>query len=387
MNKNIISFMFDLLKSALSENFDTKNFQKEYTAEELSYLFELSKKHDVENIVCFALSKLGLLKDGELLQNFKKQQLAALYRYGKQNGELLKICKIFENEKIAFIPLKGAKIRSFYPQPFMRTSCDIDILVHEEEIDRAVQSLKNAGWEVRGKKNFHDISLFMQNEVHLELHFNIKESKENIDSLLDKVWEYSFPLNESSFEYRQTNEFLVFHILAHISYHFLRGGCGIKPFLDLYILKNKMGFDKEIVMQHCQECNIERFAQNAFLLEEVWFEGKDHTENTAKMEEYILAGGVYGTTEQRVTVNNINAGGKLKNIINRIFMPYEMLILRYKKLENRKYLTPVYWAVRWVETVFKGRLAHSVSEVRANKNITSEKTNKVEELLKDIGLK
>ncbi|MBO4954226.1 MAG: nucleotidyltransferase family protein, partial [Clostridia bacterium] len=36
---------------------------------------------------------------------------------------------------IDFMPLKGAVIRQYYPEPWMRTSCDIDIHVKKDRLE------------------------------------------------------------------------------------------------------------------------------------------------------------------------------------------------------------------------------------------------------------
>ena len=42
-------------------------------------------------------------------------------------------------------------------------------------------------------------------------------------------------------EHRMTNEFFLFHCVAHMAYHFvLGGGCGIRPMIDLYVMKQKL---------------------------------------------------------------------------------------------------------------------------------------------------
>ena len=46
--------------------------------------------------------------------------------------------------QIPFLPLKGSVIRQYYPEPWMRTSCDIDILVDFEK-DAHVGLFKYAG--------------------------------------------------------------------------------------------------------------------------------------------------------------------------------------------------------------------------------------------------
>ena len=80
----------------------------------------------------------------------------------------------------------------------MRTSCDIDILVREQDIDTAAQAIgEKLGYRYESK-NYHDISLKSESGVHLELHFSLKENEENIDGLLSDCWQLHpriFPLS------------------------------------------------------------------------------------------------------------------------------------------------------------------------------------------------
>ena len=35
-----------------------------------------------------------------------------------------------------------------------------------------------------------------------------------------------------------TPEYLIFHNVAHMSYHFSHGGLGVRPYIDLYLLRS-----------------------------------------------------------------------------------------------------------------------------------------------------
>ena len=71
--------------------------------------------------------------------------------------ELEHIKSVFEKNKIEYILLKGSVLRNYYPEPWMRTSCDIDILVHDEQLDKAVKVLTQTGYRVEGNKHYHDL--------------------------------------------------------------------------------------------------------------------------------------------------------------------------------------------------------------------------------------
>lgn len=64
-----------------------------------------------------------------------------MYRYKTINCELEQIGKTLEKANIPFILLKGSVIRKYYPESWMRTSCDIDILVNELDLNSAIRLL------------------------------------------------------------------------------------------------------------------------------------------------------------------------------------------------------------------------------------------------------
>lgn len=129
----------------------------------------------------------------------------------------------------------------------MRTSCDIDILIYEEDLEVAINSLETKGYRC-GERNYHDVSLYSPSKIHLELHFNIQENMDNLDAVLKDAWEYAVPTNTS--QYAFSKEFFAFHIFAHMAYHFVSGGCGIRSLLDIWVLKHKMGISYSL-QKHC----------------------------------------------------------------------------------------------------------------------------------------
>lgn len=76
----------------------------------------------------------------------------------------------------------------------MRTSCDIDILVHENDLEKTTEYLvRNLGY-IYDCKGPHDVSLYLQSQLHLELHYTLiadgvaKSSCE----VLKNVWQSAF---------------------------------------------------------------------------------------------------------------------------------------------------------------------------------------------------
>lgn len=255
---------------------------------------------------------------------------------------------ILEEAEIKHIPLKGAVIRSLYPQFWMRTSCDIDILIQEKDLNRAVDAFVSRGYHTDGKKSYHDISLFSQDGIHLELHFNICENIEKMDRVLEKIWDYTVLQDGYSFRYKETEEFFLFHHIAHMAYHFQGGGCGIRPFVDLWLINKYYEIDEHVYHKLLREAELETFEKNAMKLMRYWFDDGDTSELILQMENYILHGGVYGSNKQSILIKQNKIGGKLNYFLYRVFMPYESMVILYPILKKNKLLLPICEVHRWI---------------------------------------
>ncbi len=382
----IADVLFSLLRFEITGEALSEEVKSSIDSVMLFDLYKLSKAHDLAHLVEDALSKIGVTSDDDILKAYKKQKMLAIYRNEILEAHQQSIKGAFQKAKVPFVPLKGAVIKKYYPQEWMRTSCDIDILVREDDLEKAIDALKEDFWSVEGKKNYHDISLYSKNGVHLELHFNIKEKIKTIDAVLEKVWDYSALKQGSEFEFVMTNEFFLFHQLSHISYHFVTGGCGVRTLLDLWILMNKLEYDKSRLRQICAQAKIDVFYDNILSLIDVWFNKRQHSIVTQKMEDFILSGGIYGTAQNKIKVSQAKGVGKVSRVLKRIFMPYDSLKIKYPVLERCKFLTPLFEVVRWLDLAFKGRFRSLVKEYQIGDSIPQDEVNNTESLLKEIGL-
>lgn len=129
-----------------------------------------------------------------------------MYRCENINYELGQIKQTFNEAKIPFIPLKGSVIRKFYPEPWMRTSCDIDILVKEVGVDKASKVLAERLQYKISEKGQHDISLFSPSGIHVELHFKLMDIEFKQVSALNDIWGSDEIESVSEYEYCMSNE-------------------------------------------------------------------------------------------------------------------------------------------------------------------------------------
>ena len=379
--------IFELLKSSLCAEELDGAVKESITEQDLQGIFKLAKKHDLAHIVADVLDKNGLLPDNSQARKvFLQERNMAVFRYEQLNYDLERISAGLEEEKIEHIPLKGSVIRKFYSEPWLRTSCDIDILIRESDKERAKEVFENKlNCEYKSTWDYEQ-SFFTESGTHIELHHSLESAKFSVVEFLEILWLSSFVIERKEYRKALTNEMFYFYHFAHMAKHFEAGGCGIKPFMDLFIMERAMSSDEEKLSDLLTQGGLLAFANATRALSKVWFEEAEHTATTLALEEYILTGGVYGTLDNKVKAQQTKKGGKFKYMFSRIFLPYELLCLNYPILKKRKWLTPFYQVVRWCRVLFKGSANKSMRELNTSANMSKETQNKTQALLKDLGL-
>lgn len=306
-------------------------------------IIKAARLHEMAHLAAAAMIKNNLLTDEKNIKTAERLVYEASYRDVKNNNTYELAVKALSEAKIPFVPLKGVLIKPFYPESWMRTSCDVDILVHKSDFEKSVKLFENMGFTIDGDLNFHDASMLFD-DSNLELHFSICENMRNIDAVLKKVWENT--VNAGDYKYLQTNEYFMFHHIAHMTYHFLAGGCGIRPFLDLWILRQKLSYDEEKVIEFCKIAKIYDFYKAVLMLTDVWFEGKEHTDLTKQMEKYLLAGGAYGYFPNNAAAYTVMHGGKVRYVLSIAFPKYVNMKALYPTLNHFPYLLPYFYVYR-----------------------------------------
>lgn len=375
-----------LIRSAVYGDLLVSENKSLYSIEDLSFMVEIAKHHDVLHLLALGLKENGLLSTDE--QKLEQSIFLSVYRYKQMNFELVRICKAFEKAQIQFIPLKGSVLREYYPEPWMRTSCDIDILIHQDDLDKAVSYLVDNLDYKYGHTFTHDVSMFAKSGIHIELHYSLMDDEpiKSSSAVLSNVWDKALKRDGYDFWYEFPDEVFYFYHIAHMAKHFENGGCGIRPLIDLSILNHRIPFDENKRVETLKIGDLEVFARQAKLLSEVWFNGAEHSDVTRNMEQFILRGGVYGATENHVAVQQQKRGGKLKYAMSKIWLPYNIIKFYYPILGKHKIFTPIMQVKRWCRLIFCGHLKRTAKELNYNSQLSKEQAMETRNLLKSIGL-
>ena len=195
------------------------------------------------------------------------------------------------------------------------------------------------------------------------------------------IWEDAKPLPGKQYQMELSDGLFYYYHMVHMAKHFLYGGCGIRSFLDIWILNHVVQPDPEARKALLDKGGMAGFAKAAEKLAEIWFSGQSMDERSKAFETFVFSGGTYGNLENWVSMQQAQKGSKLRYLLDRIFLPYTFLKYTYPVLQRHKWLTPVFWVVRWFRLLLGGKITQSVNELKKSAEVTDDTNTAVRDLL------
>lgn len=353
------------------------------TEQEQKMLYQIASGQDLAHLVSVAIRKKHNIEwTDQYKMKFLQQEHMAVYRYTNQEHALREIGEIFRENKICYLPLKGSVLRQSYPEAWMRTSSDIDILVREQDFEKAKKLLTHQCRFSCSSENRKDAGFYRDRCVHLELHRNLIKDDAIPEFCPEYIWKR---VQCEQFLCKMPDEDFYAYHLEHMKNHFLTGGCGIRFFLDLWILNHRMEqVDRLARKEKLEQCGLAAFEEAAVHLAEVWFGQEKHIPLTKQMETYILKAGVYGSIENWALVQEVKQNGKWKRVWKRLWLPYDQLCWDYPNLKGKRYLQPYYEGKRFAKMIADGRWHRSWRELNADSGIDGKEKAGIKQMLREL---
>lgn len=379
MNKTVDTFIALLRSAVMGSNEEIDLADVNFEA-----LYSLSSFHDLAHVVFFELSKRIGQWQGEIFQRFERRYDKALYRFVKRDTAIGKVRKALEDAGIPFVLLKGARLMDLYPEAWMRTSSDLDVLVEQGNYKKAVEALKTSGL-VFFRETPHDASLFTESNYHVELHHSLVEEGRlpKTTGILEQVWKYTTPI-DGRFERKLDDEMFYFYHLAHMAKHLKKGGCGVRYFIDLWLLNHRTQFDMNKRDSLIGKSGLSEFADKSVQLSEKWFSSEQVQTDISEFEEFIIRGGILGSAESIAAMRKNVSKTRFRYYFERIFMPYNKIKYKYPVLKRFPILLPFCWVWRWFGLFNPKTRKYVINEMKVEDRTDSESVAGVERLMKQL---
>ena len=153
---------------------------------------DLAERHGVRPLLMQGLDRMDFFdlppETKELLEDFQKWHVSYCLRVG---AELLGIVELLEGKHVRFATFKGATLAvSLYGDISRREFNDIDLVVHETDLEAAENCLRSRGYRARsGDRAYREAFMAYQNQYIFQMD----------ETMIDLHWDFSvtgvpFPL-------------------------------------------------------------------------------------------------------------------------------------------------------------------------------------------------
>lgn len=383
----IQSQLFEIIKNGFSE-------EKRLLSDGVDWkeIIAVAKSSHIVPLVGFGLHPQQVI-DEEVKKDLLKITYQSMVVDRSQNAAMYKLESIFREYGIDYMPLKGAVLKSLYPQPQMRSMGDLDILIRLDQYDNIRKALLSNGFE-EGRETDHELIWYKKPYTQFELH------KHLIPSYNDDYYKYfgdGWKLAEKSDvpgKYAMSTENTLIYIFTHFAKHYRDGGIGIRHLVDLWVYRRAYPqMDEGYILRELDTLCLKEFYLNVQKTLDVCFEDAPATQVTDCIVNWVFGSKVYGTVQRGNEANALRetkrsssvTHAKLKNIWLQIFPVPAVMRKKYPVLKRAPALLPVMWIVRWVSAVFHKRENIS-SEYKRLKAINRETVRQYQAELNFVGL-
>lgn len=321
----------------------------------------LAKSHDLSQIMLEGMADVALPAWGRdlLLRN----AAAAVARFYAQNAALERLSTAFDESGIDYMPLKGAVLRHLYPNPEWRVGRDLDILVRRYDFERALDVATKLLSPTEVRRGGHDVGIVLPDGVRIELHFALFNEGDGLDALLGDP--FATAMQEAGCRYRMSDAALYAYHVAHMAKHFRGGGCGLRAFLDLFLLGRAMS--EETLSQArslLKAVDLLQFEAAVSRQSRVFFDGACGDEDTARLSRFVLENQSFGSFRSQAALQQ-RKGEKKGGFWRRVFPPYRVMCCLYPILRRVPILLPFCWILRGLRFFSKKDRARFLAASRA----------------------
>ncbi len=279
-----------------------------------SNLINLAGEHKVEGIIYPSIERNSLKFniDNRILEELKTFSFYTSISEVRKISYLESIFKEFEKNNIQIIALKGLILRNLYPQPEQRSMYDVDLLAHEDDIEKVTDLLKAMEYDVE-EKSKNSIRFVHRLYPIIEIHWILEDDKVLDNSIWNRV------INDECFDYEVNTlgyEDFLLYLFNNIVNNIVNNGLLLRQLTDivLFVEANGDKIDWTSFKFKIKKQEIEKFVLIIFSLCNILFKleltedllDRDikYSPNIDILIENLLLGRMYGINNGEKILSN-----------------------------------------------------------------------------------
>lgn len=344
-------------------------------------LYDLAQSHNVTGLVGRILADLPAdhRPPEALAVAFRQAMGQTLMAYEKRMAAVQVMEQTLTDAHIPYLTVKGACTAAAYPDPFLRTSGDTDIVLTPEHQREAVQTLEQRGF---AKKVTHDdVVMLTLHGFEFELHTRMESINDGSRALLANPFAPEVAYNKSKNIWVLQPVYAVYYTVLHLLHHIKTGGAGVRMLLDTDLLLRKDPSLAPKVLELAARSGLERSFGCIFALCKQWLDTPLpcsvpalDTDTVEKFAAVILGGGVFGhgngntgavfLARQRAVKGDNTPFTRLVALFRYCFPKADYMAYQFPYLIRRPWLLPFAYLHRFCRGLFRNR-THSAAALQA----------------------
>lgn len=376
-------------------------------------LINEADEHKVTPLIYSSINKTNIISniDKDTLNTLKIKVFNSSIGQSRHIKTVASVLDSFNKADIPVIVLKGLVVRDYYPMPDLRTMCDADVLVHEEDLDKVSALIISLGYTKSKEKDDHGAHLvFYKGSTVFEVHWTLINDRffKGDKSFEDKLWDDVMEVNVGGVKALSLGlEDLAVHLCTHMAVHLAYSGFGVRQLTDLVVLVEKKGSEINWTsfIEKTKECGVYRFAMAIFAIcnrlfdmeipEAIKKEKKLKDKYIEMLIEDIFASGVYGKKDkERVFAAEFafdqgegaadGTSSIIKKFFKLLFPPVSSMSDKYSYAKKHKIFAPIAWIHHLFEGIVNKEYSFSSKVKMAISTVSV--ANKRNRLLKELEL-
>lgn len=349
------------------------------------------KSHHIEALIYEGATLCGVEATDPAMRTLFPKYCKSLQVSVRQMREVARLFRIFEENGIDYMPLKGCKLKTLYPKPELRAMGDADVLIRMEQYEKIRPLMQELGF---AEKSESDHELVWQSEsLYLELHKCLIPSyNEDFYTYFAEGWQLAKPENGTRYAMTVEDEWIF--LFTHFAKHYRDGGIGCRYLADLWLYrKAHPDMDTSFVEEQLQKLQLLNFYRNVLHVIDVWFKDAQPDEKTDFITDFVFSGGSWGSSESKIVSRvvrdsrhiPIKFSARLIYWWNLAFPEEYVLREKYAVLKKHPWMLPLVWFWRpWYKLLFeRDSLQQQNSKLDA---ITREKMENRRQALRYVGI-
>ena len=349
-------------------------------------------RHKIIALIYYGAVNCGIDKKSVAMQKLFRYLIATINHSERQQFEIQNIFRIFDENHIEYLPMKGTVLQKFYASPEMRTMGDADILIRMNQYEQIQPLMQSLGYDFFYESD-HEF-VWRKDKIDIELHKRVMTSyNKDFFKYFGDGWSFAKKAADSETRYEISDEDFYIYMFVHFTKHYRISGIGIKHMIDFWVYRNTHpDLDESYIKERMELLQLWEFHGYVMQTLGVWFNDESATTKTDYITEVIFTSGEYGLADTAVAGQILREAkstgsiksAKSKSLRRMIFLPYSQMKEKYRAVRALPILLPIFWFIRLLNVALfkRGKVRNYISHMKK----VDEDARKQEEALNFVGL-